>query len=278
MPFSRESFVLLVTVGLAILVQQTAAPEPAEAAGPIGSQPSTGSSLEVATPQTENWLADVLPRPPAGVVRGSLTYSDGQVYYRLLDHASRLPAGELCRAAETPPGGRLFASLLDQPDRWQGSVLSVRGHVNRVAAIPAPENDFGIETLYELWLVTEDSQRYPTVLIARDLPPGMPIGESVVDGVSACGYFFKLHAYPARDGKGRLAPMVIVGSLDWTPPRPVPPPVNRGTGIGLLLALAAVLAAGLWTISRKPRRRRGRDGDPFEEPTFDPPPLEPDDQ
>ena len=226
---------------------------------------SAGLPLRVQTPREDGWLADVRPRPPAGVVKGSLTYSDGQVYYRLLDHASQLPPGVLCDAAENPSGGGMFAALLDKPGDWQGSVLRVSGHVNRVAAIPAPENEYGIETLYELWFVTEDSQRYPTVVIARDLPQGMPVGESVVDGVSACGYFFKLHAYPARDGKGRLAPMVIAGEVIWSPPQPVPPPVDRGTGVLLLLGFGAVIAAGLWAISRKPKRRRSREADPFEE-------------
>lgn len=214
-------------------------------------------------PREEGWFADVPPRPPDGVVRDSLTFEQAEAYYRLLTHAAEVDRDALAAAAATTQRERFgdrepqqFADLLSSPDWWQGRPICVRGHVNRLVAIPAPENQFGIQTFYEAWLVSPDSQRYPTVLIAASVPDGMPIGEEVISGVSACGYVFKLHAYPARDGKGRLAPMIMTGRLDWNPPQSVEPPLSRQSLVILLGLLAAAVVAGLVALSRRRPRRR----------------------
>ena len=246
----------------------------AETANTVASVDQPRASVD--KPRAEGWLETVEARPAAGVVKGSLTYEQGQAYYRLLDHSDRVADAALCAAAadelafakKASPRFQLFPALLDRPERWQGRPVRLSGHVNRVAAIPAPENDYGLTTLYELWLVSPDSQRYPTVIICSELPPGMPVGEQLLDGVSACGYFFKLHAYPARDGKGRLAPMVIAGAVDWTPPQPVPPLLSPAGTRAVAAALTLLFGIGLWAISRKrpPRSRRSRDAVEFAPP------------
>lgn len=213
-------------------------------------------------PMTERWLDEIPARPAAGVVQGSLSYEQANAYYRLLDHAAAVDQTELCDAATALIAERLgddpklFPSLLAEPERWQGKPVRLTGHVNRVLAIPPPP-DSGRERFYEAWLVSPDSQRYPTVLICDSIPQGMPVGENTLSGITACGYFFKLHAYPARDGKGRLAPMVMVGSLQWSPPQPIEPAFGTSGVVAIALVAGVVLIGGAVVVSRRrPARSR----------------------
>ena len=196
-------------------------------------------------------------------VRGSLTYEQAAPYYRLINHAASVDRGRLCEAAsagieaaqEDSERFSLFADLLKSPERWQGRPVRLTGHINKLTRVPAGENDAGIDAFYEAWLVSADSQRYPSVVILADVPDGVPLGETLIDGVTVCGYLFKLHAYPARDGKGRLAPMIMAGTFDWSPAPQVRPLLSpTGTLVAAGLVVAAVVV-GLVAISRRPRRR-----------------------
>ena len=261
---------------LALVVQQDspdAAGDAAPAAEAIADDSPLARSLDrvidtpdVDAPDREQWLAEVPPRPEPGVVRGSLTFEQGAAYYRLLDHASRVDSAALCRVARSnsaaaPPSG-LFADLLRRPGQWQGKPVALSGHLNRLLAVPAGPNDYGIDTLYEGWLVSTDSQRYPTVLICHSIDERMPLGESVINGVSACGYVFKLHAYAARDSKGRLAPMVMVGRLNYSPPAPLDPPLSGTTKAIAIGVFAALVVAVLVSLSRRPSSQRRRHPQP----------------
>ena len=109
--------------------------------------------------------------------------------------------------------------------------------------MPAGENAYGIDVLYEVWLFTSDGQQHPVVLVSTSIPAGLleeagrlkaanrPV---LISGVSGSGYFFKMYGYPAADAY-RFAPLVLVGRLEWSPP-------PKG---GLDRSLPAVLAVGL---------------------------------
>ena len=227
----------------------------------------SSETTAISAPLDENWLEVVPPKPPPGVVRGSLTFEQAEPFYRLLAYADAVDAAALAAAADARHEDRLakqpngvrysqFADLLKNPADWQGQAIRLSGHLNKLTRVPAGENEFGIDSYYEGWLVTGDSQQYPTVVIAANLPAAMPLGEEIVSGVEVTGYVFKLHAYPARDGKGRLAPMVMTGELIWRPPTKVKPLLSETGRIVVVGLITAVLVGGIVALSRRSRRPR----------------------
>ena len=152
-----------------------------------------------------------------------------------------------------------------RPEVYLGKPVTLRGHLRKLVEMPAGENPYGIQTLYEAWLFTSDSQQHPTVLVMTSVPPGLleevrrlkaanrPV---LVNGVSGSGYFFKMYGYPASDAY-RFAPLVLGGRLEWMPPSPG----------DLDRSLPVVLAAGMvvfglpigwfvWRNRSEDRRRR----------------------
>lgn len=165
--------------------------------------------------------------------RTDLSFEESPAYYAILDHVRQVAPAELQQQAtaamqdrweQSPRFSRwpleefpLFYDLTQRPDDYRGQPITLRGHLVRLVKYAAGPNEFGIETLYEGWLVTPDAETHPTTVICTEIPPNMPIGEELIDGVSVTGYFFKLHNYSARDRKVRFAPMVLAAELNWSP-------------------------------------------------------------
>lgn len=155
-------------------------------------------------------------------------------------------------AAEFPA----FVDLFRNPELYHGKPVTLRGHVRLWQTMPAGENDYGIETLYEFWLYTEDSQGHPAVVVCTSIPEGLPQvpGDvEVLDNVSATGYFFKMYGYQAQD-LPRFAPMLLAQRIAWTPlpaRPPLIPPEYVAAGVVLAMALFVLI---LWQIGRRDRR------------------------
>ena len=94
-----------------------------------------------------------------------------------------------------------------------------------------------METLYEAWVYTADSQGNPAVIVASAAPEDIPLGEDLQVLVRATGYFFKIYGYEAQDTT-RVAPMILAGRLEV-----IPEPKPQGPPWWLLAMLAAMLAA-----------------------------------
>ncbi len=166
--------------------------------------------------------------------RTDLSFDESPAYYGILAHARSVPLPALEAAArelrrrrwQSSPRFRdrpeaefpLFVDLIEHPEAYRGQPVTVSGHTIRLVTYPAGPNDEGIDTLYEAWLVTDDSQQHPTTVICTEIPQGMPIGEELIDGVSVTGYFFKLRTYPSRDRKIRFAPLILAHTMTWHPP------------------------------------------------------------
>jgi hypothetical protein len=202
--------------------------------------------------------------PGGSLISRGIRSSEADAYYGVLDHARRVDPDALDRAAARFLASRRDASrnpairrlpieefpvfvdlynTVGKPEVYLGKPVSLRGHVRRVLKMPAGENAYGIEELYEVWLFTSDGQQHPVVLVTTSIPAGLleEVGRLkaanrpvVVNGVSGSGYFFKMYGYPAGDAY-RFAPLVLAGRLEWSPPP---------TG-GLDWTLPAVLAVGL---------------------------------
>lgn len=163
--------------------------------------------------------------------RTFLEEADINGYYGLLDRARNHEVNEVASAAskflearrpqsrkygQVPPEKfPLFADLLNEPEPYRGQPVTLRGHSQEMKRFAAEENPYGITTLYECSLFTDDSQSHPTTVIFTEAPPELPLGEKIVDGVVASGYFLKLRAYHARDEKTRVAPLILARSITW---------------------------------------------------------------
>jgi hypothetical protein len=211
--------------------------------------------------------------------RSELTFEESTAYYAILDHVRRVPDDRLNQAAaafraerraaipvdphrprEIPRELPVFVDLLQSPQACRGSPVRLEGHFLRLVSYAAGPNPFGIERLYEGWLVTEDSQLHPSTIVFTELPAGMPMGESLIDGVSVTGYFFKLHTYASRDDKTRFAPLILARTVGWR----VPPTTDRLVLPGMVWwAVIWVGTAGiaLWCLVSLGRTRRHRRGE-----------------
>ncbi|MCA9005073.1 MAG: hypothetical protein KDA70_07335 [Planctomycetaceae bacterium] len=158
----------------------------------------------------------------------------------------------------------VFLDLFKNSDRYKGRLVTLTGRVRKLIHYPAAEdNQYGIKTLYEAWLFTDDSQQNPTVVICTEVPPalkdGLPEGTDVIDHVTVTGYLFKMYVYNAQD-TSRVAPLILAKQLEWNP-RTVD---ERGSRLfsqilaGTLVILIVGIAIVMWKASQRDKRFRER--------------------
>lgn len=158
----------------------------------------------------------------------------------------------------------VFLDLFKNSDRYKGRLVTLTGRVRKLIHYPAADdNQYGIKTLYEAWLFTDDSQQNPTVIICTEVPPalkdGLPEGTDVIDHVTVTGYLFKMYVYNAQD-TSRVAPLILAKQLEWNP-RTVD---ERGSRLfsqilaGTLIVLIAGIAIAMWKAGQRDRRFRER--------------------
>jgi hypothetical protein len=220
--------------------------------------------------------------------RTPLAFEESPAYYQILDHVRTVDPAALRKRAldlrqqrwEDSPRFRqfpleeypLFYDLTQSPDQYRGQPVHMRGHLIRLVKYAAGPNDYGIDTLYEGWLVTPDAATHPATVICTEIPAGMSIGEELVDGVRVSGYFFKLHTYSSRDNKVRFAPMVLAHRLQHAPVAAATGwPVSTTTMIISVLAAAALAIVVAWITARRSaaaKQKRFRDAVPETPPEF----------
>ena len=110
----------------------------------------------------------------------------------------------------------LFVDIFQHPDRWQGHLVTLRGHVRRVTSHESDPSLFNGQPLHELWLFTDDSQHNPTVIVTPSLPDEFPRNADVVDSVTVTGCLFKMYVYKSQD-ENRIAPLLLAGRIEWNP-------------------------------------------------------------
>ncbi|QDV53009.1 hypothetical protein [Gimesia fumaroli] len=155
----------------------------------------------------------------------------------------------------------LFPDIFKNSNRYKGRLVTLTGRVRKLIHYPAEKNEYGIKTLYEAWLFTDDSQQNPTVVVCTDVPPelkdGLPKGTDVIDHVTVTGYLFKMYVYNAQDAT-RVAPLILAGQLEWTP-QVVD---EKGSLLfsqilaGTLIILIAGVAFAMWKASQKDKQFR----------------------
>lgn len=117
---------------------------------------------------------------------------------------------------EEPTKFQTYVDMFQYPDVYHGHLVTLHGHVRHAVSYPGDPTLFDGRQLHELWLFTDDSQHNPAVIVTPNLPADFPLDAEVVDHVSVTGCFFKRYVYGSQD-TDRIAPLVLAGSLEWTP-------------------------------------------------------------
>ncbi|MEP3480054.1 MAG: hypothetical protein ABJZ55_12460 [Fuerstiella sp.] len=109
-----------------------------------------------------------------------------------------------------------YVDLFQNPQEWQGKVVTLRGHVRHSVTYDADAAMYDGVPLYELWLFTDDSQHTPAVILTPELPANFPMDADVVNQVSVTGCFFKRYVYTGQ-AERRIAPLILAGRIQWSP-------------------------------------------------------------
>ncbi len=132
--------------------------------------------------------------------------------------------------------------LWERPERYRGVPIHLDGAALRVLRYESKLSKTG--WLYEAWLSTPDSGRFPYTCVFESPPKGFPIGPNLSEPVVFNGYFLKILKYEAAD-VARGAP-VLVGRIGWDPSLS---PRNDAAGSGSTLKWTLILLAVMIGIS-----------------------------
>jgi hypothetical protein len=257
---------------------------PPSAAAATGERPGAAADLVLAARRVA-WH----PRTPLGaagmdyglfdsVVDGQgLTVAEGDPFYTLLGATVRaaLPAMPI-----TPP----ITDLVDPARKWftrqRGDVVSLSGVCRRVTRIevddPLRRRQAGLDHYWELYVFVDTPllqvhgelhDTYPVVCCVRELPPGMPTGQTVNEPVTVTGFAFKRYAYPlpvtgkAAGVSRRLeVPLLVARGVAWRPVAAGAPGAaleRRATLLPLLLVLPLLAVVGWWLWTQRHGSRTG---------------------
>jgi hypothetical protein len=210
-----------------------------------------------------------------------LVAGDTDAFYALLAAVGRGTQ----TAIETAAGPVADAvPLIDPGRKWfathRGDAVTFQGTARRATRIqidePRRRREIGGDHYWELYVFVPTSlikindrvqDTYPIVCCVRDLPAGMPTGQSITEPVRVSGFAMKRYAYPLPKVQGQdeaaarqETPLVVGKQALWVPE----PSATEATSIlgwvflGLAGLVALVLAFGAWRLNRDARLQRQR--------------------
>ena len=187
---------------------------------------------EIATVRIDKRYLDVVKDNTVGVRR-----DEAEVFYWLLDHARRVPAATLQRAADREVQ---YINLMTEPDRYRGEPVTIEGDLFRLYEFEAGRNKYGVTKVYEGWVFTGDSSHHPYRIVCTSLPNGIEPGENLRKPVRITGYFFKREGYHSNGGV-HIAPTLLARRININP---MPNGIPLTSGI-LPYMTSAIMAVGL---------------------------------
>lgn len=210
---------------------------------------------------------------------GRLAPGDAEAFYAMLAAVARDEGGREPIAADA------ILSLIDPGQKWyadhRGDPVTITGIARKATRIaidePFRREQLGTDHYWELFVFVDtpliridgqDQDTYPIVCCVRDLPPGMPTGDSISEGVRIDGFALKRYGYPLADvsiisswgdreekGKRRETALLVARRAEWRKP---PSTAETSTVLswifaGLGAAVAAAVIYGVWASSRAAR-------------------------
>jgi hypothetical protein len=171
--------------------------------------------------------------------RTPMTFRDNAAYALLLGRARDRTSADLARDSRRDV---LLTHLWERPERYRGVPIRLDGTALRVLRYESKLSKTG--WIYEAWISTPDSGRFPYACVFESPPKGFPIGPNLSERVVFNGYFLKILKYEAAD-VARGAP-VLVGRIGWDPSLS---PRNDAVGSGSTLKWTLILLAVMVVIS-----------------------------
>jgi hypothetical protein len=152
-----------------------------------------------------------------------------------------------------------FAHLWEDPERYRGKVIPIKGRLIRLRKNNAPlgAQKMGIPFVYQGWIQGPTRGSHPFWVLFPYLPEGLKEAEKMDREVIFNGYFLKKMKYPAGDGSKYLqtpllvGPTVILAKEPPAPPSVVPTSMNMvGVIGGVIVAVALGLVLLHWYFHR----------------------------
>ncbi len=171
--------------------------------------------------------------------RTPMTLRDTAAYSLLIHRARGKSAVQL--AAESRRD--LFLThFWERPEHYRGVPVHIDGTALRVLRYESKLSRNG--WLYEAWIETPETGRYPYVCVFEDPPKGFPIGPNVSERVVFNGYFLKIMKYQAGD-VARGAPLLI-GRIGWDASQSA---FAKAPGSGSTLRWTLILLAVMFVVT-----------------------------
>lgn len=144
-----------------------------------------------------------------------------------------------------------FVDLFTHPEFYRGKPVTLRGVMRKLTKFELGKNSLGLDTAYEGWVYTSDSQGNPAVVIFTSKDDKLPVNGDIQEEVEFTGYYFKMYGYDAQDVT-RKAPMILAGEVRWTPHpySAVYKPLSIGW-YALAAFLFLMLIYWIWQVNRK---------------------------
>lgn len=210
---------------------------------------------------------------------GRLAAGDAEAFYAMLAAVARDEGRRAPVSADT------ILSLIDPAKKWyadhRGAPITITGIARKATRIaidePFRREQLGTDHYWELFVFVDtpliridgqDQDTYPIVCCVRDLPPGMPTGDSISEGVRIDGFALKRYGYPLADvsiissqgdreekDKRRETALLVARRAEWRKP---PSTAETSTVLswifaGLGAAVAAAVIYGVWASGRAAR-------------------------
>jgi len=180
--------------------------------------------------------------------------AEAPAYWAVLATARDVSQTELEQAALTD---LTYAQIFSDPDFYRGQPMTLEGELLKFTKLPQVKNEFGIDTVYEGWMLNPDSGKNPYVFHCLDKPPELLEGEKLREKIRITGFFFKRYLYAAKSGLPHAAPLLLAKRFRWFPviQRPVADPSWAPYIIGTLVIVGTLLGMIIvWSILRDQRR------------------------
>jgi hypothetical protein len=153
-----------------------------------------------------------------------------------------------------------FKKLWEDPEKYRGELVYLKGNVRGLQPWKPTDEEFfnpaKLATLYDGYLITQDSRPNPFIIVVPRIADGMPTGSNISENISFAGYFFKLWNYQAADGTVRSAPLLIGQIVTWTPAPRYEGTAQLSTFLAAAFILLVVSVGGaIWVINRRNLRQ-----------------------